>query len=48
MATQIAPTPVVRGKEARRILMQVQQKPSAKAEAGAKKLIEYFEKHFGK
>lgn len=44
MATQIAPTPVVRGSQAKKILQQALKKPTIKSESGAQKLISFFEK----
>lgn len=44
MATQIAATPVIKGKEAIRIYKEANREPSPKAENGAKKLAELFEK----
>lgn len=44
MATQIAATPVVKGKEALDILKEMNRTPSVKAEEGAKKLTDIFEK----
>lgn len=38
MATQIASTPTVKGKEALRIYREANKKPSAKAALGAEKL----------
>ena len=43
MATQIAPTPTVRGRQAISILNQLQQKKSKSAELGAKKILEMFD-----
>ncbi len=42
MPTQIAATPVIKGKDAYRILSESQRKTSEKAKAGAKKLDELF------
>lgn len=44
MSTQIAATPVIRGKEAKKIYQESNRKSSAKAEIGAKKLADMFEK----
>lgn len=44
MATQIAATPVIKGTEAKEILKEINRMPSQKAEAGAKKLTDIFEK----
>ena len=44
MATQIAATPIIKGAEAKRIMKEINQMPSQKAEAGAKKLSDIFEK----
>lgn len=44
MATQIAPTPIVRGPEAVRILKEANRKPSQEAKQGAEKLAKMFEK----
>ena len=42
MATQLAATPVVTGKQAAEIYKKAQQKPSEKSKQGAKKLIKMF------
>ena len=44
MPTQIAPTPVVRGEDAKVILQEMRCKPSPEAKRGAKLLIEKYEK----
>lgn len=44
MAAQLAPTPVVKGTEALKILAEANRKTSAKAEEGAKKLASIFDK----
>ena len=44
MATQIAPTPVVKGSEAERILKEANKKTSAEAKKGSKKLSNLFDK----
>ena len=44
MPTQIAATPVIRGKEAKKIYQEANRKPSPKAEIGAKKLSMRFDK----
>lgn len=44
MATQLAPTPVVKGKAAEQIYKEMQRKPSEAAKQGAKLLIEKFSK----
>ena len=44
MATQIAATPVIKGTEAVKILKEANRVPSWKAEQGAKKLANIFEK----
>ncbi len=44
MATQIAATPVIKGTEAVKILKEANRVPSGKAEQGAKKLANIFEK----
>lgn len=44
MPTQIAATPVIRGSEAKKIYQKANRKPSPKAEVGAKKLADMFEK----
>ena len=44
MATQIAPTPVIKGSEALKIYLEANRKPSPKAENGKKKLAEMFDK----
>lgn len=47
MATQIAATPVIKGSEAKKIYQEANRKPSPKAEVGAKKLADIFEKIMG-
>ena len=44
MPTQIAATPVIKGEEAKKIYREANRKPSPKAEVGAKKLADMFEK----
>lgn len=44
MSTQIAATPVVKGKEAVKIWEEANKVPSEKAEESAKKLADIFEK----
>ena len=44
MATQIAPTPVVKGSEAEKILKEANKKTSAEAKKGSKKLSNLFDK----
>ena len=44
MATQIASTPVVKGKEAVKILKEANRVPSAKVKKGSRKLADIFEK----
>ena len=44
MPTQIAATPVIKGEEAKKIYQEANRKPSPKAEIGAKKLTDMFEK----
>lgn len=44
MSTQIAATPVIKGEEAKKIYKEANRKPSPKAEVGAKKLADMFEK----
>ncbi len=44
MATQLAATPVVKGKEAIKIWKEANRVPSPKAELGAKKLATIFDK----
>ena len=44
MATQIAATPIIKGKEAVKILKEANRVPSEKSENGAKKLAVIFEK----
>ena len=44
MATQIAPTPVVKGSEAAKILKEANRKTSAEAKKGSKKLSNIFDK----
>lgn len=44
MPTQIVATPVIKGEEAKKIYREANQKPSPKAEIGAKKLADMFEK----
>lgn len=44
MATQIAPTPTVRGLQAKKILREALKRPSQKSELGAQQLISFFEK----
>ena len=43
-ATQIAPTPVVKGSEAEKILKEANKKTSAEAKKGSKKLSNLFGK----
>ena len=47
MPTQIAATPVIKGEEAKKIYREANRKPSSKAEIGAKKLADMFEKMMG-
>ena len=47
MPTQIAATPVIKGEEAKKIYRGANRKPSSKAEIGAKKLADMFEKMMG-
>ena len=44
MATKIASTPVVKGKEAVKILKEANRVPSAKVKKGSRKLADIFEK----
>lgn len=44
MPTQIAATPVIKGEEANKIYREANCKHSPKAEIGAKKLADMFEK----
>lgn len=44
MATQIAPTPIVKGSHAMQILSQLNNKPSELTKLGANKIISMFEK----
>lgn len=44
MATQIAPTPVVKGSEAEKILKEANKKTSAEAKKGSTKLSNLFDK----
>lgn len=44
MPTQIAATPVIKGEEAKKIYKEANRNPSPKAEVGAKKLADIFEK----
>lgn len=44
MPTQIAATPVIKGEEAKKIYREANRKPFPKAEIGAKKLADMFEK----
>ncbi len=44
MASQIAPTPIIRGSEAKKIYAEANRKPSKKSENGAKKLASIFDK----
>ena len=44
MATQIAPTPTVKGRQAMQILSQLNRKPSDLTRLGADKIISMFEK----
>ena len=44
MPTQIAPTPTVRGSEARKIYEEMQRMPTPASEKGAKMLAKKFEK----
>ena len=44
IATQIAETPTIRGKEAIKIWEEANRKPSEKSESGARKLADIFEK----
>lgn len=43
MATQIAPTPIVKGQIARDILAEIQKQPSKESELNAKKLMKFFD-----
>ena len=43
MATQIAPTPIVTGKSAEKILKQIKIKPSKETEKGMEVLLKMFE-----
>lgn len=42
MATQLAPTPILTGKSAKKVLKQMQIKPSAKSDNGIKVLSQMF------
>lgn len=42
MATQIAATPVIYGREAKRILQESKSKPSEKAQENGRKLLDFF------
>lgn len=42
VATQLAPTPVITGKEAKKILEAAKKQPSETAKANASKLIQFF------
>jgi len=42
MATQMAATPTLEGKDAQRLLDSLQVKPTAKSRENAKKLAQYF------
>lgn len=42
MATQIAPTPILYGEEARKVLLEAKTEQSEKAKKNAKKLMNYF------
>ena len=44
MATQLAPTPVVKGKAAEAIIKEMQRKPTEASKEGAKILITKFSK----
>lgn len=44
MATQIAATPIIKGREAVKILKEANRTPSKKSENGAKKLANMFTK----
>ena len=44
MATQIAPTPIVKGSEAVKILKEANRKTSIEAQKGSKKLANIFDK----
>ena len=46
MPTQIAPTPTVKGEEAKKIYQEANRKRSKEAEKGADKLKRKFEKKF--
>lgn len=43
MATQIAPTPIIKGRIAKSILVEVKNKPTSAASEGAKKIMALFE-----
>jgi hypothetical protein len=43
MTTQLAPTPIVTGEQAKMILEKIQQQPSVKSQEGAAKLKIMFE-----
>lgn len=45
MPTQIAPTPILYGKEAEEVLKEARTEPSEKSKENARKLIKFFE-HF--
>ncbi|MBP1553330.1 MAG: hypothetical protein J6B21_04165 [Oscillospiraceae bacterium] len=44
MATQIAPTPTLKGAEAVRVWQEAHKKPTEKSKLGAKILVQQFEK----
>lgn len=44
MATQIAPTPVIKGQQALNVLTQLNKKPNKETEIGINKILSMFEK----
>lgn len=44
MATQLAPTPVIKGQQAMHVLAQLSKKPNKETEIGLNKILSMFEK----
>lgn len=44
MATQIAPTPMIKGQQALQVLTQLSKKPNKETEIGINKILSMFEK----
>lgn len=48
MATQIAPTPILYGEEARRVIREAKTMPSEKSKENGQKLLNYFKRFTNK